>query len=210
MHHKFDRQQDVLTFFIVTIVAMGIGAMIGTGSLHIAGLLPKAQMNSALLFWWLGDAVGTLLVAPPLLLFRPEQFGRRAGVSRVAEATVSMIGLLGTGLMAFGAAGNGGTPQAITFIPFVFLVWIALRMGTLFAVMSVLALAFVAILGTSLGLGAFTTVDPKVGMAALWSYVASSSGVTLLIAALHAERNHADHALHANQVRVRDCTSSLA
>ena len=210
MHQNFDRQQDVLTFFIVTIVAMGIGAMVGTSSLHLGGLLPKAQMSNALLFWWLGDAVGTLLVAPPLLLFRYEQFHSRAGVSGMAEATVSMVGLVGASYIAFGAAGNGGTPQAIAFVPFVFLVWMALRMGTWISVMAVLTLAFTAILGTSLGQGAFATLDPKVGMAALWSYLASSSGVTLLIAALHAERNQADRSLNESQERFRDFTYSLA
>ena len=49
------------------------------------------------------------------------------------------------------------------------------------AVLAVLALAFIAILGTALGVGAFASEDPRIGMTALWSYLASSVGVTLLI-----------------------------
>ena len=210
MHIHFNRQQDVLTFFIVTIVAMGIGAMIGTITLHLAGLLPQAQMRNALLYWWLGDAVGTLVVAPPLLIFSWEVFKRPAGVSRLAEAIVSVGGLLVAAAVVFGAVGLTHAPQALTFVPYVFLVWIALRLGTWPAVLSVLALAFCAILGTALGVGAFATADSKIGIAALWSYIASSVGVTLLIAALHAERNQADRDLRKSEARFRDFTYSLA
>ena len=210
MHTNFNRQQDVLTFFIVTIVTMGIGAMIGTTSLHLAGLLPQAQMRNALLYWWLGDAVGTLVVAPPLLIFSWEVFKRQAGVSRLTEAIVSVGGLLVAAAVVFGAVGLTHAPQALTFVPYVFLVWIALRLGTWPAVLSVLALAFCAILGTALGVGAFATADSKIGIAALWSYIASSVGVTLLIAALHAERNQADRDLRKSEARFRDFTYSLA
>ncbi len=210
MHTNFNRQQDVLTFFIVTIVTMGIGAMIGTTTLHLAGLLPQAQMRNALLYWWLGDAVGTLVVAPPLLIFSWEVFKRQAGVSRLTEAIVSVGGLLVAAAVVFGAVGLTHAPQALTFVPYVFLVWIALRLGTWPAVLSVLALAFCAILGTALGVGAFATADSKIGIAALWSYIASSVGVTLLIAALHAERNQADRDLRKSEARFRDFTYSLA
>ena len=210
MRASFDRQQDVLTFFIVTIVTMGIGAMIGTASLHLAGMLPQAQMRNALLYWWLGDAVGALVVAPPLLIFNWQIFKRPPGVSRLAEAIVSIGGLLLTAALVFGAVGFIKSPQALTFVPYVFLVWIALRLGTWPAVLAVLALAFCAVLGTALGAGAFATADSKIGIAALWSYIASSVGVTLLIAALHAERNQADRDLRKSESRFRDFTYSLA
>ena len=210
MHPNFDRQQDVLTFFIVTIVTMGIGAMIGTTALHLAGMLPQAEMRNALLYWWLGDAVGTLVAAPPLLIFSWEVFKRQAGVSRLAEATVSVGGLLVAAAVVFGAIGQTHSPQALTFVPYVFLVWIALRLGTWPAVLAVVALAFCAILGTALGVGAFATDDSKIGIAALWSYIASSVGVTLLIAALHAERNQADLDLRMSEARFRDFTYALA
>ena len=210
MHIHFNRQQDVLTFFIVTIVTMGIGAMIGTITLHLAGLLPQAQMRNALLYWWLGDAVGTLVVAPPLLIFSWEVFKRQTGVSRLTEVIVSVGGLLVTAAIVFGATGVTKAPQALTFFPYVFLVWIALRLGTWTALLSVVALAFCAILGTALGVGAFATDDSKIGIAALWSYIASSVGVTLLIAALHAERNQADRDLRKSEARFRDFTYSLA
>jgi diguanylate cyclase (GGDEF)-like protein/PAS domain S-box-containing protein len=210
MRVNFSRQQDVLTFFIVTIVTMGIGAMIGTTALHLAGMLPQEQMRNALLYWWLGDTVGALVVAPPFLIFSGELFRRPLGASRMFEALVAVGGLLLTAALVFGGTGIVKSPQALTFIPYVLLVWIALRLGTWTAVLSVVMLAFCAILGTALGAGAFAADDSKIGITALWSYIASSVGVTLLIAALHAERNQADRALQKSEARFRDFTYSLA
>ncbi|HXV44310.1 MAG TPA: MASE1 domain-containing protein, partial [Anaerolineae bacterium] len=63
--NSLERLRDVLGLVILAAaVSTTIGATIGTASLTLAGAISWAAYPSVWLVWWLGDAMGALLVAP--------------------------------------------------------------------------------------------------------------------------------------------------
>src|SRR4051812_26429348 len=66
----FDRPRDVFTFaLLAACISTVISATVGVTSLCLGGFASWANYGSIWLTWWLGDAVGALVVAPPLILW---------------------------------------------------------------------------------------------------------------------------------------------
>jgi integral membrane sensor domain MASE1 len=80
-----DRARDVLALAILAgFVATAVAATNGVTTLRIAGSAAATPYGSAWALWWLGDAMGILLLAPLLLVWatRPWRMPARA---RIAE-----------------------------------------------------------------------------------------------------------------------------
>ncbi len=60
--------RDVLALLTLgVVVAPLISAVIGVAALNLAWQVPSARVLQSALSWWLGDAMGVLLVTPVLL-----------------------------------------------------------------------------------------------------------------------------------------------
>src|SRR5215469_3425736 len=91
----FSRPQDVFKFTgLAGLLATMVSASCGVTSLALGGYAKWADFGSIWLTWWLGDASGALIVAPPLLLWSTQPglrvSGRRAVETLVAFATVAI------------------------------------------------------------------------------------------------------------------------
>ena len=79
---SLDRARDVLWLtLLAAFVSTAISATIGVTTLAIDGAPAASPYGSAWVLWWLGDAMGDLLVAPALLIVatqRPRLDSRRA------------------------------------------------------------------------------------------------------------------------------------
>src|SRR5881396_3610799 len=65
----FERAQDVFKFVVLAgIVSTAVSATIGVSSLALTDQARWADVGPIWLTWWLGDAAGDLIFAPPLLL----------------------------------------------------------------------------------------------------------------------------------------------
>ncbi len=51
-----------------------INASIGTGSLYLGGILPPLGYGLNLLTWWVGDALGCMIIAPLIMVILPGKF----------------------------------------------------------------------------------------------------------------------------------------
>jgi PAS domain S-box-containing protein len=94
------RSRDVLGFTVLAgFAATGVAATNGVTTLRIAGSSAAAHYGSAWVLWWLGDAMGVLLVAPVLLVWAGSdlRLPRREVVEGVALACV----LGGAGAVVF-------------------------------------------------------------------------------------------------------------
>src|SRR6266576_6732276 len=66
----FDRVGDILRFTaLAAIVSTTVSASIGVSSLALGGLMSWADAPRVWLTWWLGDAVGDIVIAPALILW---------------------------------------------------------------------------------------------------------------------------------------------
>src|SRR5690349_712252 len=66
----FDRPQDVFAFPVFAAIgSTAVGATVGVTTLALTGFAHWAEYGAIWWTWWLGDAVGDLVVAPALLLW---------------------------------------------------------------------------------------------------------------------------------------------
>src|SRR4029079_3852847 len=66
----FERTRDIFTFVILAaIMSTAVSATVGVSILCLGGLADWANYGPIWLTWWLGDAVGALVVTAPLVLW---------------------------------------------------------------------------------------------------------------------------------------------
>ena len=96
--NPLDRQQDVLALlFWGALVGCTVGATLGALTLVFSGFLVGSNFLFAWATWWAGDTIGTLIVAPLVLLWaerRPAWLRRRLSVTIPLAATLAIVVLL--------------------------------------------------------------------------------------------------------------------
>lgn len=213
--NALDRRRDVLALIVLAaIFSTMLSAFVGVAALALGGIVSFGAYASVWVKWWLGDMMGVLVVAPPLLVClshpRPVLSPRKA-----VEALGLGAALLLVSYKIFGApelAGHGYYPAALAVFPFV--IWGALRFDQLGASLVTLVVSILAILGTSQGTGPFV-VDQPVESLVRWCTFANVVAVTgLLLAASVAEQQRAQADLKSShdelEQRVVERTRDLA
>lgn len=182
-----------------------VSATIGVTSLSLGGFAPWQEYGPIWLTWWLGDAVGDLLFAPAIILWatRPKRTGR------VWEAAGVGLGLAGFGWLAFGAGSPlGARHYPLEFLCIPFLLWAALRLGLRDAATAILVLTGLAVWGTLGGGGPFVRGSANESLLLLHAFLGATAVMTLIVAAVVAERMEAVTLLR--QLAVRDPLTGLA
>src|SRR6266508_5974796 len=92
----FDRVRDILRFTVLAaLVSTTMSASIGITSLALGGLLSWDDAPRVWLTWWLGDAVGDIVIAPALILWIGVKPGftwsRRQAIEAIALAAVTLL-----------------------------------------------------------------------------------------------------------------------
>ena len=155
---SLDRVQRVFGFVVLAAgLSTMVSATIGVTSGVLGGVIPDAEARKAWLTWWLGDAMGDLVLAPLLFAWRG---GRRMpySIMRLVEGGILAASLVVATLIAFGA---WLAPQQNVylqpFIIFPFLIWAALRFGQAGSATSTFLVASIAIVRTAQGFGPFAS-----------------------------------------------------
>lgn len=213
--NTLDRRRDVFALIILAAVcSTTLGAFVGVATLSLGGLVSFNDYAMVWSIWWLGDMMGVLVVAPPLLVWltRP-----RPVLSTLK--TIEAVGLFATLLFAsyliFATpelAGHGYYPASLALFPFV--IWGALRFDHWGATLVTGLISVLAIWGTTQGTGPFAAdspVDSLIGWC-LFVNVLAVSG--LLLAAASAEQRRAQTEIKNThdelEQRVRERTEELA
>lgn len=209
-----DRIKDVLALILLAaVVSTAVSALIGATALLGGGVVPVTQYGAAILKWWLGDMMGVLVVAPPLLALLTCPSPVRSA-SQTVEACGLTIAILWVSDLIFGAtelAGHGYYPAALAIFPFI--IWAALRFDHWGTSLSTLMVSVVAILGTTNGTGPFAAESP-VDSLVRWCAFANVVAVTgLLLVAAHAQEKRIHSLLRASHIelerRVQERTQDL-
>jgi PAS domain S-box-containing protein len=153
-----DRVRDVFALVLLGVVASTtISATNGVTTLWISGSVSGSDYGSEWLLWWLGDAMGDLVVAPLLLVWAAAPL-RNITRRLTVEALVLLALLVSVSCFVF-LAGYWRYPHLL----FPLLIWAALRFHQRGAVTSSFVVSAIAIAGavrgtTPLGDGSTTEI----------------------------------------------------
>ena len=188
---RLERLNDVLGLIAVAVVLSPIvAATLGVVSLGLGGVEPWSRADLLWRVWWMGDAMGILIVAPPLLAWS-HRSRRRIGPGRVAEALAVAIALGAICLMVFAGWRSPVEEEPLSYIVFPFIIWTAFRFQQLGSTLAVFLVSVVAIWGTLHGFGPFTTGSENESLFLLQTFLGVVAVTGLTLAGATAERNAA-------------------
>lgn len=195
---RFDSVGDVGALLAL---GSGLGMMVSAtnGALQLAwsGLIPWSGFRSVWWVWWVGDAMGVLLLTPVFLAWAaPTRL--RWSARRAAELLVLAL-LLASALLLFatGVFRHGATGYYLQYAVFPFVIWAALRFGPREAAAATLLVCGVAVWATVHARGPFgaAALAPEQRLLLLDTFMAVVSVTGLTLAGLTEERRRAELAL---------------
>jgi signal transduction histidine kinase len=182
------RARDAFALIVIgALLSTLLSATIGASSLRLAGVITPERFGATWLAWWIGDAIGDLIVAPLLLCWLTVSHG--ISRPRTAEAFLLMVALGGAAVLVFGApapTGAAGFIQPYLLSPF--LIWAALRFRQRGATAAIFLVSVIAIWGTALGLGPFNGGPLHERLSVLQAFLAILAVTFLMLGAVAAER----------------------
>jgi len=192
----FERPADVGRFALCAVAASAIAASIGTTSLVSAGLAPSLEAASIWVTWWLGDALGIMLVAPLVLLWaRSPRIDWTGG--RAAEAAALVVCVVAVSMGVFTGVLFGERRLPLQFLIMPVLLWAAFRFGARETATSAVFVAAVAINGTLRGFGPVAGSPINDSLLLLQAFIGVTTTVMLAVAAEVARRKAIDAELRA-------------
>ncbi len=190
--NAFDRARDSCKFAILAgMLSTTVSATCGVTSLSLGGFAPWTDYVSIWLTWWLGDAVGNLVVAPLLILWSLNA-RLRWNPARFLEVVALGVCLVLVGQIVFGGflfPEAKSYPLEYLCIPP--LTWAAFRFGQRETATAVLMMSGMAIWGTLHGFGPFITKSLNLSLLLLQAFMAILAVMGLVLAAAVVERKRA-------------------
>jgi signal transduction histidine kinase len=200
--NKLDRLKDVLGLvFLGSFGSALVNSTIGSFSQCLFGLSKWNDWIGAWATWWLGDAMGILLVAPVLLTW--EKLLSRPQKNRHAiEAVILFLLLIAICWLVFCSRTRSAYARyPLEYLPFPLIVWAAFRFGQRSTTFANLILSTFAIWGIARGSGPFLKHSSNIPQAilSLQAFLSVLIVTALVLAATVAERKKAEADLRANQ-----------
>lgn len=201
---SLDRLRDVGSLVAwAALLSTLVSASVGVFSAWLSGRTPSADFTVAWATWWMGDAVGVLVVAPVLLTWRA-----RPSLREYAAWYVELGVLLG--LQVFVSAvvlAPLHGPVLWSFFPFV--IWAALRCGQRGATAAVLVASGVSLWIAVTQSGSFGGGGLRHGLTVLQLFMGALSFTGIALAAGDSERRQAERAAREAEAAVRDSRDTL-
>jgi PAS domain S-box-containing protein len=180
----FDRARDVLKFVVLAgLFATSVSATIGVTSLTLAGYAAWIDYGPVWFTWWLGDAVGALIVGPILILWSAPSTVPWTR-TRMLEGAGLLAAMFALGVLVFG----GTSGDALTFLCVPPLMWAAFRFGQRETATIIGVLGVLATWATVRGFGPFSDGPPNASLLLLQGFLGTMAVMSLLIGAVVAER----------------------
>jgi signal transduction histidine kinase/integral membrane sensor domain MASE1/ActR/RegA family two-component response regulator len=196
--NALERLRDVVGFIVLAAgLSTTVSATIGITCLCLGGVQPWTAFGSLWWVWWLGDAMGALVMAPVLLTWAPLLYSplTRGKIQegwpprRLVEALALVVGLVVTGAIVFtGRVTTDLGEASLAYSIFPFIIWAALRFGQQETTAVTLLASGLAVWSTVRGLGPFGTGGLHERLLLLQIFMAVVAVTALLLAAVLTER----------------------
>jgi len=207
------RLRDVLGLLVITALAPLLAALIGPATLDVLGVRAWSSFWEAGFIWWLGDAMGMLVLAPMLLTaaqfaFPPVRARRGELGLLVAALTLTTVVIFNYGTLSYGLV------LALGVFPF--MVWAALRFGLPGAALSSVLVATISIFYTARLEGPFSQREALTNAILLQFFLAVIAATGYILAAVVQERTRAvdqldrDRQLRESEAKFRAVAETAA
>ncbi|HEX9120005.1 MAG TPA: MASE1 domain-containing protein, partial [Terriglobales bacterium] len=181
------RLRDVLGIGILgAFCGTAVSATVGTGFLFLTGVNAWSGFPSAWLMWWLGDAMGVLIVTPLVLTFTGLMSIRQG--RQLVELACLLLGAVGSALVMFDPRLGLMRAEVFAFGVFPFVLWGALRFEAAGAAVVSFLISVIAVLGTAHGFVPLIKGNPLENAILLQSFLGVISVSGMVLAAVVAER----------------------
>jgi PAS domain S-box-containing protein len=202
--NSLDRFRDVLGFVALAAgLSTLVSATIGTASLCLGGVEPWARFGPIWWVWWVGDAMGDLVVAPLLLVWAARPQSDWQG-RQVLEASGLFIALIAVSQIVFG---DGLTKflanYSLEYVVFPLVIWTAIRFGQPGTTLSTVVVSGIAIWNTQNGFGPFATGTANENLLLFQTFMGAVAVTGLALAAVTSERTCAENALRDSESRIK-------
>jgi len=179
----FDRVRDIIRFtLLAALVSTTVAASIGVTSLALGGLVSVRDAPRVWLTWWLGDAVGDIVVAPALILWTGVKLGPAWTVPQIYEAVaLTLVAALVTLALFGGVFPSRHYPLTVLLWPV--MVWVAFRFGPREAATIMLIVSAIAIWRTLSHVGPFSVYAPNESLVLLQVWTGITAATSLVLAA---------------------------
>jgi signal transduction histidine kinase/CheY-like chemotaxis protein len=200
----FLQARGVFLFALLAgLLSTTVSATFGVTSLCLGGDARWTEYGSIWWTWWLGDVMGDLVVAPPLVLWMqdPQMRWTRA---QVLELGLWLALAILIGHVVFGpwlGVGARGLPVEFSFVPL--LVWLAFRFSPRKTATGALVLGGIALWGTLDGYGPFARAEPNTALLLVQAFMGITAVTSIGLAAAVSERGRAREALRQSEELLR-------
>jgi two-component system CheB/CheR fusion protein len=174
-------------------VSTTVSATIGVTSLCAGGLHAWSAFPPLWSVWWLGDAMGDLVMAPVLLVWTHARRARPRP-ARLAEAAVLAGGAIVVTVLVFvGTFSADLAAYPVQYLIFPFVIWAAVRFRQPGATATAFLVSAIAIWSTVNGYGPFRMGSLNESLVMLQLFLAVVAVTGLLLGAVITERDVAQH-----------------
>jgi signal transduction histidine kinase len=210
----FAQQRDTFAFVLLAaLLSTTVSATFGVTSLSLGGFADWEQYSAIWITWWLGDAVGALIITPAIVLWASDHAinWNRPQLLEIG-VTIPLLCLV-TWIVFQSSQAMTGSNYPLGFLTLSILIWVAVRLGPRETVTAILLCVGIAIWGTLRGSGPFVRGSPNESLLLLQAFIAVIAVTALSLAVGVFERRSAEQALdQLNQTlerRIQDRTSTL-
>ncbi|HEY2600263.1 MAG TPA: sensor histidine kinase [Thermoleophilaceae bacterium] len=172
-----------------------LSATVGLLSLRLGGVVTTAALPRLWRTWWLGDAIGAVIIVPLAVAWYPPP-GREWLKGRGVEAAAILVAIIGLSELAL------RTSRPLTYFVFPALIWAALRFGSRGATLALAVATGHAVWATTHYVGPFVFDSITHSVLATQLYIAVAVVSTLTLAAVVAERQQFADSLRASRARI--------
>jgi len=200
---SFRMLSDYLQLIAFGAVASITSAVIGVFSLLLAGTITSAEYFGSALIWWMDDMLGVVLVTPFILAWwqtKPERF---KGKQLIEEVLLVGITVIAGQIIFLGWLNDSLIIGPKGFMMFLFIAWVAIRLGIRPTTFVLNIIAIQALSGAYLNVGYFANEIAITGFYNYWIYMLILSGVGMVLAVYVNEIKQKELSLRASETHLR-------